>query len=90
MVEIRVSLDDATDAPGLMRRLARLFDASSISFDRPHNEVRVESEWESRAVAGVVDVVGAWLDEDGVESATLSLGNRSHTLFTSTPLAVIR
>jgi hypothetical protein len=90
MVEIRVTVDDATRASGLVRRLARLFDASSISFDWLRNEVRVESEWESRAVASVVDVVNAWLDEDGVASATLSIGDRSHTLVTSTPLALTR
>jgi hypothetical protein len=88
MVEIRVSVDDSR-ASELMRRLARLFDPSSISFDRPRNEVRVESEWESRAVAGVIEVVDIWLEEDGAESATLSIGDRSHTLVTSTPLAVI-
>jgi hypothetical protein len=88
MVEIRVSVADLTGVPLLMRRLARLFDSSSISFDRPHGQVRVESEWESRAVMGVVEVVEAWLAEDGGESATLSIGDRSYTLFTSTPLAV--
>jgi hypothetical protein len=88
MVEIRVSVADLTGVPLLMRRLARLFDSSSISFDRPHGQVRVESGWESRAVMGVVEVVEAWLEEDGGESATLSIGDRSYTLFTSTPLAV--
>jgi len=87
MVEIRVSVADPTSAPPLMRRLARLFDSSAISLDGPHNEVRVESEWESRAVKGVVEVVEAWLAEDGAESATLSMGDRSYTLVTSTPLA---
>jgi hypothetical protein len=49
--------------------------------------VRVESEWESRGVAGVVEIVGAWIEEDGVASATLSMGDRSHTLLGSTPIA---
>ena len=87
MVEIRVAVEDATSVPGLMRRLARMFDRSSISFDRSRNEVRVESEWESRAVMGVVEVVQAWLSEDGAESATLSIGDRSYTLETPPPLA---
>jgi hypothetical protein len=90
MVEIRVAVEDATGVPKLVRRLARLFDRSSISFDRSRNEVRVESEWESRAVMGVVEVVQAWLGEDGAESATLSIGNRSYRLVTSTPLAAGR
>jgi hypothetical protein len=73
-----------------MGRLATLFDRSSISLDRSRNEVRVESEWESRAVMGVLEVVEAWLDEEGAESATLSMGDRSYTLVTSTPLAASR
>ena len=36
----------------------------------------VESEWESRAVLGVVEVVEAWLRDDGAGSATLSIGDR--------------
>ena len=79
-MEMRVSVEDATSASKLVRRLATLFDASSISFDRWLNEVRVQSEWESRAVAGVVEVVKGWLDEDGAESATLSIQDNSHTL----------
>jgi hypothetical protein len=87
MVEIRVAVEDATRVPTLVRRLAGLFDRSAISFDRSDNEVVVESEWESRAVMGVVEVVQAWLSEDGAESATLSIGDRSYTLVSQTPLA---
>ena len=79
-MDMRVSVEDATSASELVRRLATLFDASSISFDLRLNEVRVQSEWESRAVAGIIDVVMGWLEEDGAESATLSIGNNSHTL----------
>jgi hypothetical protein len=86
MVEIRVAVDDATRVPGLMRRLARLFDRSSVSFDRSRREVLVNSEWGSRSVVSVVDAVAGWLDEDGVDSATLSIGNRSYTMASPTPL----
>jgi hypothetical protein len=89
MVEIRVSVD-GTRASRLMGRLATLFGRSSISLDRSRNEVRVKSEWESRAVMGVLEVVEAWLDEEGAESATLSMGDRSYTLVTSTPQAASR
>jgi len=89
MVEIRVAVEDSTSAVRLERRLATLFDRASISFDPSRSEVRVESEWESRAVTGVVEVVQAWLSEDGAESATLSVGDRSYTLVTSTPLMVV-
>jgi hypothetical protein len=91
MVEIRVTVEDATRVPRLVRGLANLFERSAISFDRSRNEVRVESEWESRAVSGVVEAVQTWLSEDGAAgSATLSIGNRSYTLVSSTPLAVSR
>ena len=36
-----------------------------------------------------VDSACYYLEEDGVPSATLSLGDRSHTLFGSSPLTVI-
>jgi hypothetical protein len=90
VVEIRVVVGDCTRVHGLVRRLARLFDQSSISFDRSRNEVRVKSEWESRAVAGVVDAVEGWLEDADLESATLSIGNRSYTLAASNPLAASR
>ena len=90
MVEIRVTVEDATRVPRLVRRLANLFERSSISFDRSRNEVCVDSEWESRAVAGVVEAVQTWLSEDDGESATLSIGSRSYRLVSSTPLAVSR
>jgi hypothetical protein len=90
MVEIRVEVEDVTRVPALVGRLARIFDRSSISFDRSRSQVSVESEWESRAVMGVLDVVEVWLSEDGGESATLSIGDRSYTLMTPTALAASR
>ena len=80
MVEIRVGVGDATGAHGLVRRLAGLFDLSSVSFDGTRNEVRVRSEWESRAVVQVIDTVESWLEADGVGSAKLSIRNRSYTM----------
>ena len=80
-MEICVAVADPTCAHGLMRALARLFDRSSLSFDRARSEVRVCSEWESRAVRQVIDVVEAWLAAEGIASAKLSSGDRSHTLF---------
>ena len=89
MVEICVTVEDATRVPRLVRRLANIFGRSSISFDRSRNEVRVESEWESRAVLGVVDDVQAWLSETGAESATLSIGNSTYTLVAPASVVVI-
>jgi hypothetical protein len=90
MVEIRVAVKDATRASALMSRLARLFDRSSISFDRSRTEVRVESEWESRAVGGVVDAVEAWLAEDDGDWAMLSMGHRSYRLGSAGQVAANR
>jgi hypothetical protein len=90
MVDIRVSVADAAGASALIRRFATLFDQRSMRFDWLRNEVHVESEWESRAVMSVIELVVAWLDEDGAASATLSIGDRSHTLVASGPLGVTR
>jgi hypothetical protein len=80
MVEIRVALSDSTRAHGLLRRLAGVFDRSSVSFDGRRNEVRVRSEWESRSVVQVIDAVQSWLAADGVASAELSVGDRSYMM----------
>jgi|1185.fasta_scaffold679386_2 hypothetical protein len=88
MVEIRVSVADGTNALLLMQRLAGVFDARAMSFDPLRDEVRVTADWESRAVMTVVEVVEAWLREDGAESARFSVGERRYTLRAATPLAV--
>ena len=80
MVEIRVAVADSTGAHALLRRLAALFDRSSVSLDGTRNEVRVRSEWESRSVVQVIDAVQSWLAADGVGSAKLSVGDRSYTM----------
>jgi hypothetical protein len=87
MVEVRVAVADAAGAHGLLRRLAGLFDRSSVSFDRTHCEVRVRSEWESRSVVEVITTVESWLAADGIDSATLSIGDRSYTMVGPTCLA---
>ena len=80
MAEIRVAVTDAARGHGLMRRLGRLSDRSSVSFDAKRKEVQVRSEWESRSVVEVIDAVQWWLAADGIRSATLSLGDRSYTM----------
>jgi hypothetical protein len=80
MVEIRVLVTDAARAHGLMRRLGRLFDRSSVSFDAARSEVQVRAEWGSRSVVEVIDAVQCWLAADDIRSATLSVGNRSYTM----------
>lgn len=86
MVEIRVGVADAGGIHGLMRRLAGVFDRSSVSFDGARKEVRVRSERESRAVVQVLGAVEAWLVEHGLDSAELSIGDRSYTLMAPAPV----
>ena len=80
MVEIRVIVEDDVNVPGLMRRLAALFGSSAISFDQSCNEVRVDAEWESRAVVSVTDAVQAWIDEVGGQGVRMSIGEHSYYL----------
>jgi hypothetical protein len=88
MVEIRVAVPDDTCGQRLMRRLAGMFDRSSVSFDGAQREVRVRSaEWESRGVVQVLGAVESWLAEDGPGSAKLSMGDRFYTMIGEAPLA---
>lgn len=95
VVEIRVPVANARSVHGFMRRLGGLFDWSSVSFDGASNEIRVCSEWESRAVGHVIDTVQSWLVADGIDSATLWIGDRSYTMlrpsssFEHTPLVQV-
>ena len=82
MVEIRVTVDDDMGVHALMRRLAALFGRAAISFDRSRSEVRVESEWESRALVEVIETVEAWIAEVGCKGARLSIGEHSYYLET--------
>ena len=86
MVEIRVAVQDSARVRGLMRRLGGLFDRSSVSFDAKRNEVQVRSEWESRGLVHVLSAVESWLEEDGPNSARLSIGQRSYTMIAPTTL----
>ena len=80
MVEIRVAVADLSVAEELMRRLAGVFTASSVSVDGARNEVRVRSKSDSRAVVEVIGAVESWLSANGVGSAVLSIGDRSYTM----------
>ncbi len=80
MVEIRVAVTDADRVHGLLRRLAALFDRSALSFDGSCNEVRIASEWESRSVVQVIDVVQSWLSAEGADSAELFVGDRRYRM----------
>jgi hypothetical protein len=86
MVEIHVAVPDATPVQGLIRRLGRVFEGSSVSFDAISSEVQVLSEWESRGLVHVLGAVESWLADDGPDSAILSIGDRSFTMVAPTAL----
>jgi len=86
MVEIRVIVEDDLGVHGLMRRLAALFGPSAISFDQSCNEVRVDAEWESRAVVSVTEAVQGWIDEVGGQGASLWIGEHSYQVEAARPL----
>lgn len=79
MMEIRVAVADVTGVHALVRRLARV-DRSSVAFDGRRKEVRVRSKPALRTVVLVLNAVETSLAEDGVESAKVSLGDRSYTM----------
>ena len=86
MVEIRVAVADATGVHGLVRRLAGVFDRSSVSFDGRRKEVGFGRSGSRARVVLVLDAVEAWLAEDGVGSAKLSIGDRSYTMVGPVPI----
>jgi hypothetical protein len=87
---ISVALPDVTHAQGLVQRLGGALEAT-VSIDVGQNEIRVLPGMESNlAVLRVVDIVEDWLEQRGVPSAKLSLGERSCTLFGSGQIASSR
>src|ERR1700719_41273 len=74
MVEISVAVVDPTTVHGLVQRQTGLFDGPSVSFDPARGEVRVRSEWESRSVIEVIDLVESWLATDGPGGGTRAGG----------------
>src|SRR3982751_3456952 len=80
MVEIEVTVADGTLVHGLMRRLRQLFGAEAVAYDSAAKTVDVRADWESRTVVTVVDAVQAWMEESGVASTSLAIGNQSFTL----------
>ena len=80
MVEICVAVVDLDTVHGLVQRLTTLFDGPSVSFDPARCEVRVRSEWESRSVVQVIDLVESWIATDGPDFVRLSIGDRSYTM----------
>jgi signal transduction histidine kinase len=80
MVEINVPDADAALVDALVLRLHRLFDRSTVSYDAVRKQLRVAGPEEEGSAVAVVQAVESWLDESGVASASLTIGNRSYAL----------
>src|SRR4051812_29276687 len=80
MVEIRIAVAEPELVHGLMRRLRRLFDSSSVSYDGGSKEVQIFSDWESRTAVDLIDAVQAWVDETGLGPTEVIVGERSYTI----------
>ena len=89
MVEIRVAVEDGRRPKPRARALEALRQVTNLVrrvTQRGTGRVRVGI---SRGHAVSSKSSRPWLSEDGTESATLSIGDRSYTLVTSTPLEVV-
>lgn len=73
MMEIRVAVEEGA-VHALIRRLVAVFGHAAVSFDTACNEVRVRSDWGSRAVDLILSEVESGLKEDGAGSATVAIG----------------
>ncbi len=80
MVEIRVTVADPALVHTLMVRLRGLFEPSAVTYDWARRQVRVCSEWESRAVSEVIDAVQSWMEDGDTGSAELAVGDHCYTL----------
>jgi len=78
-VEMRIVVGDAASASALAERLVVALGADRITLggDPPEVGVRVEGE-SDRTVIGVLDTVERWLDQAGLGSADMWLGENSY------------
>jgi len=79
-VEIDVAGVDATVVEALLGHLRVSFDPSAVTYDEVRKRLAVGSEYESRSLVAVTEVVQRWIDESGAASALLPAGNRSYAL----------
>jgi hypothetical protein len=79
-MEINVALPTANHAHGLVQRLAGALEAT-VSLEADRHEIHVRADTDSHgAILRIVNIVEDWLEQGGVDSARLSLGDRSYQL----------
>jgi hypothetical protein len=88
-MEMRIVVPDAGGVGTLAVRLATEFGADRISLSPSRVEIGVRIADESdRTVLGVLETVECWLDEAGVASAEMWLGENSYRLARWAPVEV--
>lgn len=85
-MEIRVVVQDAASAGALAERLSAGFGADRVWLKRLEVGVRVERS-SDRSVPRILEAVERWLEQAGVGSAELWLGERSYTVARWVPVA---
>lgn len=78
---IRIEVPDAASAKGLVQLLAGTFEPTLVVLDADAGEVRLEeNEKSSQSVAQILGAIEAWLEKEGVDSATVWLDGSRYTL----------
>ena len=78
-MEMRIVVPDAASTGALAQQLTALFGGEHVSLwpDRREVDVRVKGD-SDRAVLRVLDAVEGWLDQAGIGSAELWLGEHAY------------
>lgn len=79
---VRVAVEDAGAAGGLVQRLVSVFDADEVSFDAEAREVRVEANGTNsdRALVQTLGTVEEWLETSGYGPTKVEVFGRSYVL----------
>jgi hypothetical protein len=83
---MRIVVPDPTSASGLAERLSAAFGAERISLRSERRELGVRFERSDRTVLQIFDAVERWVDQAGVRSVEMSLGERSYRLVRWSPV----
>jgi hypothetical protein len=80
-VLVLVTVDDTESAAALVGRLEREVDAAKIGFEAEPRRVRIELKAApDRNLGLILNVVEAWLGEDGRDQTTVEIDGHSYTL----------
>jgi hypothetical protein len=78
---VRVTVVDAEQAEGLVRRLRREVDAAEVEFEQARQQVRIEVEKNPDETLGVVlSLLESWLGEGGRAQTDVEIDDRRYVL----------